>query len=230
MSKARLVITAVVIEGRSQGEVARSYGVSQGWISRLAARYRAEGEGAFELRSRRPKTPPGAISPRHSGTDHQAAQGTGRAGPGRRAAHDLLAPAAPSPDRRVAGDSQPAPRPPGISYPGPEETSPVVVPAVRGRAAERVLAVRLHPLPAEQARRQSRRRYRDHLLAGRSFPVRASPGRPRPGHRAHRARLVPRRLRPVRRPGLHLDRHSTARSIPPGSPAAATAWSTSCAA
>jgi hypothetical protein len=30
MSKARLVITAVVVEGRSQGEVARAYGVSQG--------------------------------------------------------------------------------------------------------------------------------------------------------------------------------------------------------
>ena len=30
MSKARLVITAVVVEGRTQGEVARAYGVSQG--------------------------------------------------------------------------------------------------------------------------------------------------------------------------------------------------------
>jgi transposase InsO family protein len=62
MSKARLVITAVVIEGRSQGEVAREYGVSQGWVSRLVARYRAEGEAAFEPRSRRPKTSPSAIS------------------------------------------------------------------------------------------------------------------------------------------------------------------------
>ncbi len=61
MSKARLVITAVVIEGRSQGEVARAYGVSQGWISRLVARYREEGEAAFEPRSRRPNTSPGAI-------------------------------------------------------------------------------------------------------------------------------------------------------------------------
>ena len=58
MSKARLVITAVVVEGRSQGEVARAYGVSQGWVSRLVARYRAEGEAAFEPRSRRPKTSP----------------------------------------------------------------------------------------------------------------------------------------------------------------------------
>ena len=61
MSKARLVITAVVAENRSQGEVARAYGVSQGWVSRLVARYRAEGEAAFEPRSRRPKTSPRAI-------------------------------------------------------------------------------------------------------------------------------------------------------------------------
>jgi hypothetical protein len=31
MSKSRLVITAVVVEGGSQSEVARAYGVSQGW-------------------------------------------------------------------------------------------------------------------------------------------------------------------------------------------------------
>ena len=43
----RLVITAVIAEGRSQGEVARAYGVSQVWVSRLVARYRAEGEAAF---------------------------------------------------------------------------------------------------------------------------------------------------------------------------------------
>lgn len=61
MSKARLVITAVVTEGRAQGEVARAYGVSQSWISRLVARYRADGEAAFEPRSRRPKTSPSAI-------------------------------------------------------------------------------------------------------------------------------------------------------------------------
>ncbi len=58
MSKARLVITAVVVEGRSQSEVAREYGVSQGWISRLLKRYRLEGAGAFEPRSRRPLTSP----------------------------------------------------------------------------------------------------------------------------------------------------------------------------
>jgi transposase InsO family protein len=58
VSKARLVITAVIVEGRSQSEVAREYGVSQGWISRLLKRYRLQGEAAFEPRSRRPHTSP----------------------------------------------------------------------------------------------------------------------------------------------------------------------------
>ena len=61
MSKRRLVITAV-LGGQSQSEVARTYGVSQGWISRLMARYRDEGEAAFEARSRAPKTSPSATS------------------------------------------------------------------------------------------------------------------------------------------------------------------------
>jgi len=60
VSKARLVITAVVVEGRTQSEVARSYGVSKGWVSRLLARYRIEGEAAFQPRSRRPSTSPKA--------------------------------------------------------------------------------------------------------------------------------------------------------------------------
>jgi transposase InsO family protein len=63
MSKARLVITAVIVEGRSQADVARAYGVSKGWVSKLVARYRTDGELAFEPRSRRPKTTPTAIAP-----------------------------------------------------------------------------------------------------------------------------------------------------------------------
>jgi hypothetical protein len=37
-------------------EVAKSYGVARSWVYTLLARYQAEGEGAFEPRSRRPKT------------------------------------------------------------------------------------------------------------------------------------------------------------------------------
>lgn len=62
MSTRRLVITAV-LSGSSQSEVAREYGVSQGWVSRLMARWRREGDAAFEPRSRRPHTSPAAVPP-----------------------------------------------------------------------------------------------------------------------------------------------------------------------
>ncbi len=62
MSKARLVITAVIAEKRPVSEVARSYGVARSWVYALLARYATEGEAAFEPRSRRPKTSPRAIS------------------------------------------------------------------------------------------------------------------------------------------------------------------------
>lgn len=61
MSKARLVILSVFVEGRSQADTARLYGVSPGWVSKLVARYRQEGDAAFEPKSRRPKTSPNAI-------------------------------------------------------------------------------------------------------------------------------------------------------------------------
>jgi transposase InsO family protein len=61
VSKARLVITAVVVQGRGVRETARSYQVSPGWVSRLVARYHVEGEAAFEPRSRRPHSQPTAI-------------------------------------------------------------------------------------------------------------------------------------------------------------------------
>lgn len=59
MSKARLVITAVVVEGRAPSEVAKAYGLSKSWVCELVARYRSEGETAFEPRSRRPQARPG---------------------------------------------------------------------------------------------------------------------------------------------------------------------------
>ena len=58
MLMARVVITAVVLEGRSKSVVARDYGVSRRWVQVLAARYLAEGEAAFEPRSRRPHASP----------------------------------------------------------------------------------------------------------------------------------------------------------------------------
>lgn len=52
-----------MLAGQSQSAVAHTYGVSQGWISRLLARYRLEGEAAFEPRSRAPRTSSRATLP-----------------------------------------------------------------------------------------------------------------------------------------------------------------------
>jgi transposase InsO family protein len=57
----RLVITAVVIENRPVRQVAAQYGVSRSWLYELLARYRTEGEAAFEPRSRRPKNTANAL-------------------------------------------------------------------------------------------------------------------------------------------------------------------------
>ena len=63
MSKAQLVITAVVIEGRSKSEVARDYGLSRYWVHQLVKRYETEGAAAFTPHSRRPHTNPHAVAP-----------------------------------------------------------------------------------------------------------------------------------------------------------------------
>ena len=63
MSKRRAVVLLVTIEGRSQAETARLYNVSEAFVSRLLARYRAEGDAAFEPRSRRPHTSPTQLPP-----------------------------------------------------------------------------------------------------------------------------------------------------------------------
>jgi transposase InsO family protein len=63
VSKARLVITAITKQGLTQAEAARTYGLSEAWVSRLMARYRAEGETAYTPRSRRPKTSPNTLHP-----------------------------------------------------------------------------------------------------------------------------------------------------------------------
>ena len=61
MSKRRSVILSVVLEGRTQAQTARLYGVSESWVSKLVARWRAEGDTAFQARSRRPGSSPSKV-------------------------------------------------------------------------------------------------------------------------------------------------------------------------
>ena len=62
MSKQRVIVEAV-LSGKSQGEVARLYGISQPRVSQLVAAWRAGGWDALEPKSRRPRTNPNATPP-----------------------------------------------------------------------------------------------------------------------------------------------------------------------
>ena len=63
MGMPQLVVTAVLVEGRSRSEVAREYGVSRRWVQVLVARFLAEGEAGLQPRSRRPHHSPRRTSP-----------------------------------------------------------------------------------------------------------------------------------------------------------------------
>ena len=56
MDKARYLVEAHVLEGRSVSELAAAHGVHRSWIYKLLARYRAGGYEALAPRSRRPRS------------------------------------------------------------------------------------------------------------------------------------------------------------------------------
>lgn len=61
VSMARLVVTAVLVEGRTKSEVARDYGVSRRWVITLVQRFLAEGDAGLEPHSRQPRRSPQRI-------------------------------------------------------------------------------------------------------------------------------------------------------------------------
>lgn len=58
MDKARYLVEAHLLEGRSVSELAAAHGVHRSWIYKLLARCRAGGYGALERRSRAPRSSP----------------------------------------------------------------------------------------------------------------------------------------------------------------------------
>jgi transposase InsO family protein len=63
MDLGRYLVDAVVLGGASPAELVRSHPISESWLFRLLARYRAGGYPALEPRSRRPKTSPRQTPP-----------------------------------------------------------------------------------------------------------------------------------------------------------------------
>ena len=60
MAKARYLVEAHLLEGRSVSELAAAHGVHRSWIYKLLARYREGGYEALEPRSRAPRSSPNA--------------------------------------------------------------------------------------------------------------------------------------------------------------------------
>src|SRR5260370_9389561 len=63
MDLGRFLVDAVVLGGASPTHLARNHPISESWLFRLLARYRAGGYPALEPRSRRPKSSPRQTSP-----------------------------------------------------------------------------------------------------------------------------------------------------------------------
>ena len=180
MSKARLIITAVVLEGRTQADVAATYGVSKGWVSKLVARYKAEGETAFEPRSRRPKSTPNATPAATVELIWSCAASCQRR-PGRRPRHDQwhLAQDHDMTVSRATISRHLAKA--GLVVPEPKKRPKSSYIRFQAADAKRDLAVRLHPLPA-------RRRHYTEILTWLDDCTRtASTSPPTADHHAHRA-------------------------------------------
>jgi len=60
VARARYLVEAHLVEGRSVSELAAAHGVHRSWIYKLLARYRDGGYGALEPRSRAPRSSPNA--------------------------------------------------------------------------------------------------------------------------------------------------------------------------
>ena len=145
MSLARLVVTAVRIEGRTKAEVSRDYGVSPRWVYELCPAVRRRGGGGPGTSVTPAPGEPSADAGPGRGGDRRAPQGARRPGPGCRRPHDRL-----SPDQRHGAAPSVATiwriLSAGASSPPSLRSAQELVHPVPGRSTERALAGRHHPL------------------------------------------------------------------------------------
>ena len=183
MGMAQLVVTAVLVEGRSKAEVARTYGVSRRWVITLVQRFLAEGEPACN------RGHAGRGTARHGlrrpvedeiiALRKELDRGGHEAGAATIAAHL---------EHRHGPDGVPAVSTiwrilsaRGFVTPQPHKRPKIQLSALRRRAAQRTLATRHHPLPP---RRRHRRRDPQHPR--RPLPALSRQHRPADLHRRRR--------------------------------------------
>ena len=155
MSMARVLIMAVVVEGRSKSEVARDYGVSRQWVQRLVARYEHEGEAAFEPHSRRPHTNPRRIAGEVEDAVLALRKQLSEAG------HDAGAETIAWHLQQQSGHAPSVATIWRVHHPAATQAAPLVLASFRRRTAQRALASRHHPLaPGRRPRDRDPRHHR----------------------------------------------------------------------
>ena len=146
MSKARVAVLTVITKELTVTAAALEYGYSRRHLHRLLARYKAAGLDAVEPRSRRPHSNSAATSQlvrdqivelrlqlTRDGLD---------AGPMTIAWH--LEQARPPGPLDIHDQTDPAQR--RADHPRTPQEATVLLPTLRSRTAQRMLAIRLHPL------------------------------------------------------------------------------------
>lgn len=162
MSKARLVITALLTENQTITEIATRYGVHRFWVYRLKARYEQISEAAFEPLARRPHTTPTTTPAPTVQCVLQLRKDLTDAG------NDPLAPGTPPPDPHLPSDHPPHPGPQHRHRARTREATEILLHPLRSHPAQRNLAIRLHPLPPHHQYTHPRRwrlGHGDHHLA-----------------------------------------------------------------
>ena len=166
MDLARYVVNAVLLEGRSYRDVARSHGVSKSWVGKVMTRYREGGEDGLGPRSRAPRHVPHrtpdpledeivALRKELSDLGVDAGAATIQYHLGQR--H----PCGPIGVDDLAGSS-----PARLRHPAAAQATAELLEALRGGAAQRVLAVRRDSLGAPGRDRGRDREHRSTTTPG----------------------------------------------------------------
>lgn len=166
MDLARYVVEAVLVEGRSYREVARAHGVSKSRLGKMVCRFREGGHEALTPRSRAPGHVPHKTS--ESVEERIVALREKLSGAGFDAGAQTI-----SVHLAAEGlDHLAGPEAPGVRHPAAPQTAEEFLGALRGGAAQGVVAVGCDPLA-----RRLRQRGGDYQLLGRPL----APGRRKRG-------------------------------------------------
>ena len=171
MDKARFLIETHLRTGRPLAELAAAHGVHRSWLYKLLARYRQRRRRRAQPRSGRPHHSPTAIRARSKTTSSPSARNSPTSGstPAPPPSRTTSPAAAPTP---LGLDDLAGPQARGLRHPPTPETPEQLLPPLRGRVPQRMLAGRHDPLdPRRRPDRRDPQHHRRPLPAVRRLPV-----------------------------------------------------------